>query len=439
MSDVPGPAARPDPTPLHADDRPAMATPPVADAMPGDHQAEPLPAAVPDPIPDPVVPDWIVEELKALATIDPDVYPSPAFLEGYIRWQAPVLPVPGRAYFDAVEALPRFDYHVAYLVPTAGGIEASRARRFAACQRARGARSLIVVTETEEGVDRVVVREDGIDLLPLGQFMRDAWPLDRRQILATLLVNMDLAAVHLIGSELGWEVLSTYGRALRTRCRIYASLDRLDFDEHGLPLGPVRSHLPQAYRFIERVIAPGGALPRWAQSQFGFAPELFSIVPEVAPDDSSRWRFEPGLPQVLCLAATAPEAASAALQSLQACLPDARLVPAWNAASQGEPTAFGACLMLGHPGGIDAPLLEAIGAGLPLVAECGGMLDDLLVPALGWGSMAGSGASGLAQVLDQALRAPAQATARAMRLRRALSHAAQKAALEQVPQYLPTA
>jgi hypothetical protein len=439
MSDRLAAADQPDAAPLPADDRAAAAPPQGSDAVPGGIELEPPPVAAPDPAPEPVVPNWIVEELKALSAIDPEIYPSPAFLEGYIRWQAPVLPVPGRAYFDAVEALPSFAYDMAFVVPTAGGSEARLARRYAACLRERGRHSLIVVTDTEDGVGSAVVREEGIDLLPLGQVMREAWPLDRRQILATLLVNMDLGAVHLIGSELGWDVLCTHGRALRTRCRIYANLAWPGFDEHGLPLGPVRSHLPQAYRFIERVIVPGRALPRWAQMQYGFAPDLFAVVPEWTAPASSRWRFEPGLPQVLCLAAAPPEDATAALHRLQACLPDARLVPAWTGEVQAEAMPFGACVVLGLPVAGDEPLQEAIGAGLPLVAECGGMLDDLLLPELAWGSSAGAGERALASVLDQALRAPAQATARAARLQRALSPAALVAALERVPGYLTPA
>lgn len=150
--------------------------------------------------------------------------------------------------------------------------------------RRHGHRVAILATEAEASpwADRVPA---GVAFIQAGACLAslDEARGEPHAVLARLCVQDPPRCIHVVGSRLGWETFTRFGRALREQSRLYASLFCDDFEPSGRRVGWAMRYLPRAYVHLDAVITDNNRTPLEWVRLLGMPPDLFSVVPFPAP------------------------------------------------------------------------------------------------------------------------------------------------------------
>ena len=63
------------------------------------------------------VPPWVIEELKQLAQIEPELYPTPEYLEKFHTYQLPMEDAPGKVYSMCRRAIGNSNLDIIFIAP----------------------------------------------------------------------------------------------------------------------------------------------------------------------------------------------------------------------------------------------------------------------------------------------------------------------------------
>ena len=229
------------------------------------------------------VPDWVVEELHALARIEPDLYPTSEYLSRFTPWSAPVEPGPGDAFARLAARVER-RHDVVLVAPylRQGGADKG-VLQYLGHYRARGARTLLVTTtdQTSPWIERV---PDGVEVLEAGTELGALGLDDRRLVLVRLLLQWRPAVVHVVNSDLMWRTLAQHAAALRSSgTRLVASLFCDDYDRFGRPWSYARAYLPHTASRLDAVLCDCPAYRDELNDRFGLDGGLVRPVPFHVP------------------------------------------------------------------------------------------------------------------------------------------------------------
>lgn len=355
------------------------------------------------------LPDWARADMEQLAVdVDPLLTPEqflsmrPAAVLAPTHWTEA-----GAAYGRLRRQLQgRFD--TVLLVPwlIRGGADLGALHHARACHQGFGHRTLVIATEPRESPWAQRLPE-GVHFLAAGhEFAALSDPNhEPESVLARLLLQLAPARIHIVNSQLAWRTVIRFGKAIRQRSRIFASLYCDECDARGRHAGLAQDHLAAATPYLDAVISDNTASPREWQRMLGVAPALFHVVhfpgparTPPAPTASTRGRLlwasrleAQKRPQLLAaLAAELKEfhwdvhGAAPAGEARHV----AALATLENVTLHGEYERFQDIVRPDHQAfvytsgwdGMPNVLLEAACAGLPIVApDIGGIRD--LIPA----------------------------------------------------------
>ncbi|PRM91348.1 hypothetical protein CJ672_09695 [Arcobacter cryaerophilus gv. occultus] len=228
----------------------------------------------------PTIPEWVIEEMKILAkTVDPVLYPSKIFLEGYNYYAFPIFPKPGEIYFKILESCTSEHYTHCFALPwlKRGGADYVALLHINLMAKQINSKVLVLLTEPSDSpwLNRI---EKNVNIIDISKYICKVSQDDSIFILAKLLIQLKIEVLHIINSRHAWEVIKEYGKAITNHTKIFASLYCDDYDTNGIPVGYARDFLPDCYKYIKKVFVDNNNFPKMLCKEYGYPLELFQVL-----------------------------------------------------------------------------------------------------------------------------------------------------------------
>ena len=273
----------------------------------------------------------------------------------------------------------------------------------------RGYRVLLILTEIADSpwLDQVPA---GVMVVEAKAFLSGLSPDDCDLVLSRLLLQHAPALIHVVNSAAGWEILCNYFSALKANgSRLAATLFCDDYDELGRPEGYAQSFMPSMKLALDMVITDSSQFGDALVDRFGLDRRCLTTV-HSGPfrernqaisgnhaQDSVASRFCPqkrpdillsiaqALPDVTFVIHGEVDPRSAPIAAKLKSLRNVRWHGPFNsfAELQPNPVVTGSSYTSGWDG-LPNVLVEAVAAGLPIIAPDVGGVRDLCKPATGW-------------------------------------------------------
>jgi hypothetical protein len=220
------------------------------------------------------LPEWALQELRELAEIEPQLLPSPDFVCQYRYHDLPVAREVGDLYASCFERLTGFTPDLIILVPwlVPGGADQGVLHHVEA-GISQGKRVLVIATLNAESSWRERL-PDAARFLELGQLGGHLSVDQRLVVLTRLVLQLQAPVLHIINSQLGWEMVKRHGKSLiDVGTRIYASLFCEDIDEYGKRWGYAISYLTDCWPYLKAVIFDSSWYRKLLMERYGCAEE----------------------------------------------------------------------------------------------------------------------------------------------------------------------
>jgi len=233
----------------------------------------------------PTLPDWVKDEMLALAAIDLDIHPKGHLMRSVefnsVPWS---FDIPGQAYAKLWHEVGKKKFDCVIFVPwlKRGGADLGAILTANALASHFGARVLMVATMDADSPWSGRLSPN-VTFLEVGATLRDVDPVHRVDVIVRLLLQLAPTVVHVMNSPLAWEAIARNGLALRQTMKLYASLYCDDIGPLGLPDGYARAFLPQCYPYLDAVATDNTRNPKQWVRQLGVPAHLFTVVPFPAP------------------------------------------------------------------------------------------------------------------------------------------------------------
>lgn len=250
----------------------------------------------------PVLPDWVRDEILAMAHVDPGLVDADDNTSRYAFYSVPSNPLPGMVYSELLDRVAGFSATHVLLLPWLKQGGADRGALYhmrAILELDPGARILAIATEPAESPwkDRTPA---GVKYIEFGLVAGKIDFLMQVVVLTRLLVQMRPPVVHIINSRVGWEAVKRHGLALRQHTRWFASLFCDDYTARGVAVGYARSYLRDCHQYFDGIFCDNSRYPAIWAAEIGVPRSCFSVLP--FPYDRSfvrREDFQPEHPRVL--------------------------------------------------------------------------------------------------------------------------------------------
>lgn len=229
----------------------------------------------------PSMPEWVVDELKELARIEPELLPADDSVARFQFYSVPVDSGPGRVYRSLINTVGDVAPTHILMVPwlKAGGADRGTVYHVRAIVESNpGARVLVIATEDAES--------PWAEKLPPSvrfvEFGKQARGLDFNKQVAVatrLLVQLAPATIHVINSRVGWECIARHGLALSQSASLFASLFCDDHTSRMVPVGYARDYLRVALKWLTRVFTDNSEAPKVWVRDLGVDASRFMVLP----------------------------------------------------------------------------------------------------------------------------------------------------------------
>lgn len=229
----------------------------------------------------PSLPEWVRQEVAALAEVEPELLTPDGRTDHYQYYHVPNIPLPGRIYEHVLRQVPEGEYTHVMLLPwlKQGGADRGALYHVRALMESNPlARILAIATEPAESPwkDRL---PEGLPYVEFGLAAREMEFSFQVQVLTRLLIQLRPAVIHNINSRCGWEAIKRSGLALRQHSVIFASLFCDDHNAQNIPVGYARDYLRSCYRSLERVFCDNSVYPEIWSRELGIPRNLFQVLP----------------------------------------------------------------------------------------------------------------------------------------------------------------
>ncbi|HEQ1703802.1 MULTISPECIES: glycosyltransferase [Stenotrophomonas] len=229
----------------------------------------------------PTMPVWLQDEMRALASIEPELLPPGSGVERYAFYSVPMDTRQGEVYAALSDAIGGEPYTHALLVPWLKPGGADRGILYHASAIAQSdplARILVLTTEPASSpwASRLPAQAQCVD------FGNIAASLDFNQqvnVMVRVLLQLRAPTVHLVNSRVGWDAILRHGLALTQHSRLFASLFCDDYDQRMNPVGYARDYLRYCYPHLSTVICDNSRYPQIWSRELGIPRGSFTFIP----------------------------------------------------------------------------------------------------------------------------------------------------------------
>ena len=241
------------------------------------------------------LPEWAEADMADIALhIAPELNPSKYTAARLRQYRAPVQRIAaGRAY-SALRARIPDALDMLFIVPwlTRGGADQGVIHYVKACVES-GHRVAVLSTEQHASPWRTRLPA-GVPFIAAGEVLAGLDEVDGEPtaVLSRLLVQARPKRIHLVNSRLGWDVIKKHGLAICMNTRVFASLFCDERDENGLPSGYAVDYVRDASPHLQAVFTDNSISPATWLAWYGLDKELFKVIRFPAPKPYSSARHE---------------------------------------------------------------------------------------------------------------------------------------------------
>jgi glycosyltransferase involved in cell wall biosynthesis len=199
------------------------------------------------------LPHWLKDEWTAIHAIDPEVFPDRKVLSTIETYHVPIA---GTAPYY-VELCRQYGENVShvFLVPwlKRGGADLETLNYIHALSRCQLGRAVIVIATEDTDSPWARRLPEGVRLIQVAQVCARLPAAGREKLLARLLLQMGPRVIHNINSDLGYRVFVKYGSALKQISNLYANVFCQDVTEEGRSVGYALSYVPDCFDHLKAV------------------------------------------------------------------------------------------------------------------------------------------------------------------------------------------
>lgn len=218
----------------------------------------------------PVVPSWVVDEMFQLAEVEPDLFPTPEYLAQFHAYRPVINDAPGKIYAICRRLMGNADPDIIFIAPwlKRGGADLGTLHHINVCRKL-GLRAALVTTLDAESPWLGRVPKD-VPVVELGRVGRQLTEAERMIVLVRLMLQTKALTIHIIQSQLGWEMLKNHGKSLLAEGKsVFASLYSDDFDSGGQKSGYARYYLASTLPYLSGIICDSAYYPSELSRRYG--------------------------------------------------------------------------------------------------------------------------------------------------------------------------
>jgi len=237
--------------------------------------SEPLPASATSSL----LPAWMVDELRSLSSIEPDLFPSPDLLGRFVAYTPPMELGPGQVYAECCLIIGNLSPDIIFLIPwlIPGGADQGVLYHVEAALAA-GKKALVISTIDRESswMSRLPEQAKCIELGILGRELSEA---QRLSVLTRVVLQSPARVIHIVNSPLGWEMLKQYGRSLiAVDKRVFASVFCDDYNHYGAIHSYAQMYFVDCWKFLQGVMCDTRWYPQDLARQYGVSLDKITTV-----------------------------------------------------------------------------------------------------------------------------------------------------------------
>jgi glycosyltransferase involved in cell wall biosynthesis len=223
------------------------------------------------------LPEWLIRQWRAMHDIDPSIFPdrevidSIPFCTVHPSAAAPVFV----RLMNATGETPDHVFLVPWL--NTGGAERVALHYVHAVRCLRPERRIVVVATHPAESPWASKLPEGVPFVEFGNWTAHLNNVEREHLLVRWLMQTAPTTVHNINSRLGFQVFERYGPVLRNRMRLYASHFCTDFTPEGKRIGYAVEFLPRIIDHLTAVTVDNRTFRDQLMQWYAFDPEKLVV------------------------------------------------------------------------------------------------------------------------------------------------------------------
>lgn len=236
-----------------------------------------------------IFPDWLIDEWKAMHSIEPQIFPEQHLLQSIPFYSVPESRI-GRYYLPLCEMFGNGVTHV-FLVPwlKMGGADLVALNYVEALKRINPKTEITVISTLNADSPWSGRLPQGVRFVEFGKVCKELASEEQEKLLSRLLLQMSPKVIHNINSDLGYRIFVKYGKALGTVSKLFACSFCKDVTEEGKDVGYPFSYLPACFDSLTAVLSDNKAFLERLHGLYAF--ERSKLITHYQPHPVSRDRI----------------------------------------------------------------------------------------------------------------------------------------------------
>lgn len=229
------------------------------------------------------IPQWLVDEWKAVHDLEPLLFPQKWLLENIVFYQVPK----SRLYHPYLELCRRLGGNAdhVFLAPwlVKGGADLVVINYIKAVKEIHPAGNVVLFTTLNVDSPWKSRLPDGVEVIEFGKMFPELAPGEQENLLTRLFLQMPPKVIHNINSDLGYRILVKHGAALAEKSRLFVSSFCVDFTEEGMEAGYPIAYLPHCIDHLDGVVSENRAYLDKLVERYAYDPEKLYVTYQPAP------------------------------------------------------------------------------------------------------------------------------------------------------------
>jgi glycosyltransferase involved in cell wall biosynthesis len=217
-----------------------------------------------------ILPKWLIDEWKAIHTIEPQVFPERWLIEMVPFYEIPRSRI-GKPYIVLCELYGANVSHV-FLVPwlKRGGADLVTLNYVEALVKyGLGNDVLVIATENADSPWATRLPESA-RFIEFGKMCSYLSRDEQEKLLTRVLLQMAPQVVHNINSDLGYRIFVKYGNALKSISNLYVDTYCKDVTEEGKSVGYPFLYLPECFDYLKGIASDNQSFLTHLQEIYAF-------------------------------------------------------------------------------------------------------------------------------------------------------------------------
>jgi glycosyltransferase involved in cell wall biosynthesis len=227
---------------------------------------------------------WLTEEWRRMHEIEPDLFPSRLVVKGLEERPVPRSAVASRypELYDLIEPCPTHLYLLPFL--KRGGADIVSIQFMEAALRESPGSNVTCVTTEDTDSEWLRKLPGEIRVIEFGKILRDFSASEKAVLLLRLLLQKKPRVIHNINSALGYKLFTENGSALAAESSLFVSLFGVEFMPEGRLGGYAIWDLPHCIGQLSGVLTDSQSFANRLCDTYGFERAKFSVLYVPAPD-----------------------------------------------------------------------------------------------------------------------------------------------------------